>query len=511
MKQLTKYISTALENFAGVKPGDSIPVYSRNSIWYPLATLSAIRIGAIACAVSPEYTLDELYNGLKLSKTKFMFTTKDLLEKAITAADKVGLPRNKIFLLDDAANPHHLSLRTLAAKGLEYRFSGQELSKVYEIPKNKTNHDVCAYICFSSGTTGMPKAVMISHANIIAQCLQMIEIKPKSHNKVLAALPFNHITGVVHLIHLPIVIDANVYVIGRFDFEAALKTVAENKIKELLLVPPILIRMVRQSELVAKYDLSHVQRFSSGAAPLSKEILTMLEKQFPGTGFKQGYGMTESCSCITAHPPFRYDYKYADKVGMLVSSTEVKIIHPENGRSCGVGEAGEVWARGPQVVMGYLDNPKATAETFDKDGFLHTGDIGFIDNDGMLSITDRMKEMIKVKGIAVAPAELENTLLGHPAVVDCAVCGIQDERSGERPKAFVVLTDAHKGQEEKAARDVMEFVRDKEAKHKALAEVEVVLQIPKSPSGKILRKILRKPQEGRAIVVVREEKMRARL
>lgn len=473
-----------------------------------MVTLSAVRVGAVACGVSPEYTVDELSFSLKLSKTKVVFTTEELLDKATAAADKLGLERNNIFLLDGQTGSQQ-RIQDLIQDGLQ--LASLRETKVYRIPDGKTSHDINAFICFSSGTTGLPKAVMISHGNIVAQCLQVMQMTPPDHDKVLAALPFNHITGIVHQLHLPIALNANTYVLGRFDFESLLRTVADNKIKELLVVPPILIRMVRQPEVVAQYDLSHVKRFSSGAAPLSKEILIMLERQFPEAGFKQGYGMTESCSAICAHPPSKYAFKYADKVGMIVASTELQIVHPETGNICGVGEAGEIWARGPQVVKGYYDNPTATAETFTAEGFLRTGDIGYIDDEGLLSITDRMKEMIKVKGIGVAPAELENLLLGHPAVWDCAVCGITDERAGERPKAFVVLHQTHQTRQEQASFQLFDFVRANKARHKALVEIEIVETIPKSPSGKILRKQLRGPRKGKSGAVYRDNNTRSKI
>lgn len=276
------------------------------------------------------------------------------------------------------------------------------------------------------------------------------------------------------------------------------------------IVPPILIRLVREPEVAAKYDLSHVQRFSSGAAPLSREILQLLEKQFPGTGFKQGYGMTESCSAITSHPPSKYAYKYADKVGLVVASTELRIVDTETGKDCDVGQPGEIWARGPQMAMGYLDNAKATSETFDSDGFLHTGDIGFVDSDGLLSITDRLKEMIKVKGIGVAPAELENLLLGHPLVRDVAVIGIPDDRAGERPKAYVVLQAQDKVAPAKQARELIQFTKSKTARHKWIKEVELVDVIPKSAAGKILRRKLRELKNSEN-VVVKDQTTRAKL
>ncbi len=236
---------------------------------------------------------------------------------------------------------------------------------------------------------------MISHQNVIAQCLQIQLITPADLTRILAVLPSFHITGLVHALHLPVLLNATVVMLPAFTMKGMLDTVVEYQLSELLLVPPILIRMVRDP-IVDNYDLSFLRRFSSGAAPLSEEIINLLKKKFPQTGFKQGYGMTESCSCITAHPPSHYDYKYAHSVGTVVASTTVKIMK-EDGTEGGVGEPGEIWAKGPQIVMGYLNNEAATRDTFDADGYLHTGDQGSIDADGVITILDRIKEMIKVK------------------------------------------------------------------------------------------------------------------
>ena len=205
--------------------------------------------------------------------------------------------------------------------------------------------------------------------------------------------------------------------------------------------------------------------------------------------------MTESCSCITAHPPDKYDYKYAHTVGTIVASTEVKILR-EDGLEGKVGEPGEILARGPQVVMGYLNNESATKETFDEDGWLHTGDQGVMDDEGCITIVDRLKEMIKVKGIGVAPAELEDLLLGHDWVEDVAVMGIQNDYSGELPKAYVVLKPGHDGNKARG-RELMQYVKDRKIRHKWVKEVEFVNEIPKSASGKILRRVLRNKAAGK--------------
>ncbi|KAL9109787.1 MAG: hypothetical protein Q9227_005656 [Pyrenula ochraceoflavens] len=511
VKSNTTYLSTALVKNYGLQQGQTISLFSPNSIWYPVAVLGSLRAGGVASGASPAYNVEEMTYALKTADAKFLMTMPDSMKVAAAAAKNAGIPRERVFLLEGEMDGF-TTVKQLIDLGKKYGESGQ--IPQFRIPPQKKNGDVCALLSFSSGTTGLPKAVMISHQNVIAQCHQIQQITPPDLKKILGVLPFFHITGVVHELHLPILLNANVYIIPAFSLPSVLDVVTEYKIQELLLVPPILIRMVRDDKTLAKYDLSHVRRFSSGAAPLSAEILQLLQQKFPKTGFKQGYGMTESCSCITAHPPEKYDYRYASRVGTICASTEVRIVDPETGRERGLNEPGEIQARGPQVVMGYLNNEKATKDTFDQDGFLHTGDIGSIDEEGLITISDRLKEMIKVKGIGVAPAELEDLLLGHSDVEDCAVMGISDEWAGERPKAFVVLKrkDAAEDQIKQTGSNLIKYVQEKKDRNKWITEIEVVEEIPKSASGKILRRVLRDmAAKKKAGVVIRDERPRARM
>jgi len=279
----------------------------------------------------------------------------------------------------------------------------------------------------------------------------------------------------------------------KFDFEDMLKAIIQHKVEELILVPPILIRLVKDP-IVQRYltDLQRtVKRWSSGSAPISPEIIALLQSNFPETGFRQGYGATESTACISAHPPTHYDYKYATTGGMLVANTVAKVISlDDSSQMLGPDETGEICARGPQIAMGYLNNENATAETF-QNGFLHTGDVGYIDGEGLLHIEDRIKEMIKVKGQQVAPAELEDLLLGNDYVEDVAVVGVPDDYSGEKPKAVVVLK-AHVSPNEALARELMDFVKEKKVRYKWLVELEFQESIPKSPTGKLLRSVQHK-------------------
>lgn len=318
--------------------------------------------------------------------------------------------------------------------------------------------------------------------------------------------------------HLPVFRNAEVFMLPAFSMQSMLDTVVKYQITEMLLVPPILIRLLRDP-IVKNYDLSHLQRFSSGAAPLSNEVIQELKRRFPNTGFKQGYGMTESCSCITAHPVEKSTYEYAHRGGSIVANTEVKVIDPDTGAELGYNEPGEILARGPQVVMGYLNNPEATRETFDADGWLHTGDVGFIDHESFVTITDRIKEMIKVKGIAVAPAEIEDLLLGHPAVEDVAVGAIPDDYTGQRPKAYVVLKPSVLEGKDRTTvlsvlSEILDYVRKNKVRHKWVTEVEMLNEIPKSASGKILRRVLRKMEQEsgeKDRIIVRSEETRSKL
>ena len=296
-----------------------------------------------------------------------------------------------------------------------------------------------------------------------------------------------------------------------FTMQSMLEATVEFQIKELILVPPIIIRMVRD-KIVDDYDLRHVERWSSGSAPISPEIIELLRRKFPWTGFRQGYGATESTACISAHPPSHYDYKYATTGGMLVANTVAKVVDVTTGKELGPGQTGEILARGPQIAMGYLDNPTASAETFDTDGFFHTGDVGNIDEEGLIHIEDRIKEMIKVKGLQVPPAELEDLLLGHPGVEDCAVLGIPDDYSGEKPKAYVVLKKGVDATPE-IGRELLRFVKERKVRYKWIVEVEFTDEVPKSPTGKLLRRVLkvRNKEEGRKGVWVKDETERPRL
>jgi len=277
-----------------------------------------------------------------------------------------------------------------------------------------------------------------------------------------------------------------VIVMPRFDLQEFLELVQKYRITILPLVPPIVLGLVKHP-LVAKYDLSSVRLVFSGAAPLGEDIARELSAKL-GCPVVQGYGMTEA-SPVTHLSPTRHSPFKPGSAGKVVPNTEVKIVDVVSGAEMDQGHEGELLIRGPQIMKGYLNRPEETAACLDGEGWYHTGDVGYVDQDGFFFIVDRTKELIKYKGMQVAPAELEALLLTHPAVLDAAVVRRADEEAGEVPKAFVVLKpdDASKATTGLA---IMDWVAGKVAPHKRIRQLEFIEQIPKSASGKILRRLL---------------------
>ncbi|KAG5655233.1 hypothetical protein KAF25_001986 [Fusarium avenaceum] len=506
VKEHAIHISSALVNEFGMKVGDTVSLFGPNTIWYPVSMFAVLRVGGRINGASPAYNVEEMVHALRTAGTKYIMTVRNSIDVATAAAQQVGIPTERIFLMEGEAKGYS-SIHQLLDIGRSYGAGGQV--PMFRIPTGETN-DVCGYLNFSSGTTGLPKAVMLSHRNIIAQCLQLADVAGPDKKRFLACLPLFHISGLVRFIHWPIASNDECIMLPQFTMENLLTSIVKFRITDLTLVPSIVLRLINDS-IVDKYDLTSVKVIACGAAPVGPEVIQRLHDKMPWTGFRQSYGMTESCCCLSTHPPEFYDYKYGNNAGMLLASTVVKILDVDTGNELGPNETGEILAKGPQIAMGYLDNPKETAEAFGDDGFLRTGDIGRIDSQGFIRIVDRIKEMIKVKGQQVAPADLEQVLLGHPDVEDCAVLGIPGAYSSEYPKAFIVLK-SNVIPSDAIGRKLMQHVKEKRVRYKWVKEVEFVSEIPKSPSGKILRRLLRNVNERKYKgLVVKEVSSLARL
>ena len=333
---------------------------------------------------------------------------------------------------------------------------------------------------YSSGTTGLPKGVMLTHRNLVANLAQIEAVERANLRALIGVLPFFHIYGLVVILNFGLRIGATIVTLPRFDLELFLKALQDWRVDLAHIVPPVAVALAKHPA-VDKYDLRHLRALFSGAAPLGPELTDAIQRRLKVT-VHQGYGMTEA-SPVTHYSDCR-SMPLPGTVGRLAPSTEGRIVAPDSGADTVPGEPGEVWVRGPQVMKGYLNNAEATARTLDPDGWLHTGDIGTVDPEGYLTIVDRLKELIKVKGYQVAPAELEALLLKHPCIADAAVIPVDDEECGQRPKALVVIRGAL------TAEEVIEFVRTQVAHYKRLKCVEFLDAIPKSASGKILRRVL---------------------
>jgi len=345
---------------------------------------------------------------------------------------------------------------------------------------------------YSSGTTGLPKGVMLTHRNLVANLCQAEGMQNfecfNEHDVTIAVLPFFHIYGMVVIMMLGLAGAGTILVVPRFDMLEFLTLVQKYRVTILPLVPPIVLGLVKHPA-VAQFDLSSVRLVFSGAAPLGEEMARALSAKL-GCPVVQGYGMTEA-SPVTHLSPTRNEPFKPGSAGKVVPNTEVKIVEVGSGSDAElpVGKEGELWIRGPQIMKGYLNRPEETAGSLDRDGWYHTGDVGYVDRDGFFFIVDRTKELIKYKGLQVAPAELEALLLTHPAILDAAVVRKADEEAGEVPKAYVVRKLDETSQAT-TAETIMGWVAQRVAPHKRIRHLEFIDQIPKSASGKILRRVL---------------------
>jgi acyl-CoA synthetase (AMP-forming)/AMP-acid ligase II len=450
----------------GIGPGRVVALMAPNCPEFALVFYGTGWAGATLTTANPGYTAPELRHQLNDSGAVLLVVPSALLPVAQEAVTGTGV--TEIVLLDEGAG----------ATGWA-DFLGAPLAA--QVPLDPATAIVA--LPYSSGTTGLPKGVMLTHRNLVANAVQIDACAQVRQGEVtLAVLPFFHIYGMEVLLNLHLGRGAALVTLPRFDLAAALRLVATHRMERLYLVPPVVLALAKHP-LVDEHDLSSLRSIVSGAAPLGAELTGACEARL-GCTVMQGYGMTEASPVTHFSKP---DAARAGSGGRLVPNTEARIVDPETGLDVPPGETGELLVRGPQVMVGYLKNPAATAKTLDAEGWLHTGDLGRVEADGSLFIVDRVKELIKVKGFQVAPAELEALLLGHPAIADCAVIGRADDEAGEVPVAFVVpragsaLTEA----------EVMAHVAGQVARYKALRGVRFVEAIPKSASGKILRRVLR--------------------
>ncbi|HSS21478.1 MAG TPA: 4-coumarate--CoA ligase family protein [Pyrinomonadaceae bacterium] len=454
----------------GFKKGDVFGILSPNLPEFAIVFHAVALLGGIISPVNPLYTEHEIEHQLKDAGAKFLVTVPQHLEKATAAARGANI--EELFVFDVVAGD----------RGDATPFSSL-LDGDGQVPEVIINprEDLVA-LPYSSGTTGLPKGVMLTHHNLVANMCQMEGLEYFTQNDTLiCVLPLFHIYGLVVVLNMGLRQGSTVITVPRFELELFLRLVQDYEVTLAHLVPPIVLTLSK-SPVVDNYKLPKLKTIFSGAAPLD-ENLTRACMERLGCSVRQGYGMTETSPVTHSTPASPHQMKFGS-VGVPAPNTECKVVHLETGELQGPNSEGEVCVRGPQIMKGYLNRPEATAATVDSEGWLHTGDIGYADTDGHFFIVDRAKELIKYKGFQVPPAELEALLLTHECVADAAVIPCPDDEAGEIPKAFVVL----KG--ETTAEALMDFVAERVSPHKKIRLLEFIEKIPKSPSGKILRRVL---------------------
>jgi acyl-CoA synthetase (AMP-forming)/AMP-acid ligase II len=450
----------------GFRKGEVFGILSPNCPDYAIAFHAVATLGGIVTPINPLYTKNEIAHQLKDAGARFLVTIPMFMEKAREAADASGIEELYVFGEAEGAMPFSSLL-----------VDNGRAEQVAIDPHN----DLVA-LPYSSGTTGLPKGVMLTHHNLVANIRQMEGLCYfMESDTLICVLPLFHIYGLVVVLNMGLYTGATIVLMPRFELESFLKTAQDYDVTLAHLVPPIVLALSKHP-VVDNYRLPKLRTIFSGAAPLGAELTKACMERL-GCSVRQGYGMTETSPVTHSSPAPPHTIKFGS-VGVPAPNTECRIIDLDTGKDLGAGQRGEVCVRGPQVMKGYLNNPEATAQTIDADGWLHTGDIGYADEDNHFFIVDRAKELIKYKGLQVAPAELEAVLVTHPCVADAAVIPYPDEEAGEVPKAIVVLRQPAEPEA------ILEFVAERVAPHKKIRYVEFVDTIPKSPSGKILRRVL---------------------
>lgn len=447
----------------GFGKGDVLAMLAPNVPEYPIAFHAAALAGGTVVALNPLDTADDIVDRLNEAGARLLVTVPAEVAKATALIGRTKTEEIVVFGEAEGATP----FAALFADG-----------PVPEPPVDSARDVVT--LLHSSGSTGHPKGVMLTHRNMIAKALLTSLVAPTGEGeRALAVPPFHHAFGLSMMMNASLLQGTTLVTMPRFEPEAFLKAVQDHRITNLYIVPTIAVLLAR-SPLVDRYDLSSVRSIVSGGAPLDPEIARLVRERI-GCDIGQGYGLTEAMvSFMQERNPVA-----PASVGRTAPGVECKIVDVTTGAELDHNENGEILIRGPHVMKGYLNSEEVTRKVLEPDGFLHTGDLGYIDARGELFIVDRIKELIKYNGQQVSPVELEAVLMTHPKVADAAVIGVPDERTGELPKAFVVA------KEPVTAEEVMAFVTERVAPYKKIRQVEFIAQIPRTPVGKIERRTLK--------------------
>jgi acyl-CoA synthetase (AMP-forming)/AMP-acid ligase II len=454
----------------GFDTGDTLLLFMPNRPEWLIAALGAMSAGGIVSGANSMSNASELRRQLRDAGARFVLTVPEFLPAVREAVANIeGIT---LIVLGEAAGTVSFA-SILACTDAERTVPGDP--------------EALAALPYSSGTSGLSKGVMLSHRNLVSNIVQCIQARPRPDTFVwLAFLPMFHIYGFTSSL-FSLTVGGTLVTLPRFEPQLFLTAIQHHRVTHLSVVPPVL-QFLAMHPLVDSFDLSSVVHVSSGGAPLGTPLAQSAAQRLR-CAVDQGFGMTESSCVISATWTGR---PRLGSCGELMPGTEARVVDPATQADVERGAAGEIWFRGPQAFRGYLNNPATTADTITPDGWVRTGDIGYFDADGYLFLTDRLKELIKVKGYQVAPAELEALLLTHPSVGDVAVIGRPDERAGELAVAYVVARRPIDKDELKS------WLAERVIDYKRLGDVVFCEAIPKSPTGKILRRVIRAQDAARA-------------
>ncbi|KAM7253391.1 hypothetical protein ACFE04_026009 [Oxalis oulophora] len=501
-------VSSSLSEM-GIRKGDVILIMSPNSMSFPIVCHSVLSLGAILTTANPFNTPQELSRQFADCKPKLAFTTQQLIPK-LTQCQCQCQSNLPIILLDNhhlisvSVSPPTTEATTTTTTNVNVNVVTTLTQMINTEPtqtpliRDRVNQDDTATLLYSSGTTGFSKGVITSHRNLITlvqtfltreqQQQQQSQGGDSLNNKkvMLCTVPMFHIYGLGCFALGLLATGTTVVILPKFDIWEMLNSVQTHCLTDLPLVPPIVVQMINCAHRInANYDLSSLQRVICGGATLSKEVIEGFLAAFPTVNIGQGYALTESTGLGASTDSVEETRRYGS-VGLLAPSLEAKIVDPQTGEALTVNQKGELWLRGPSITKGYFSNLEATSTTLNSEGWLRTGDLCYFDDDGFIFIVDRIKELIKYKAFQVPPAELEALLLTHPEISDAAVIPFPDKEVGQYPMAFVVRKSGSNLPEA----GVMDFIARQVAPYKKIRKVWFVESVPKTPSGKILRKDL---------------------
>ncbi|BAT76720.1 hypothetical protein LR48_Vigan627s006300 [Vigna angularis] len=471
--QLTALRVAAGLNKLGIHQGDVILLLLRNCPQFVFAFLGSSVCGATITTANPFYTPAEVAKQAAACNAKLIITQASYVDKVKDFARENDV---RVMCVDAAPEGY-------------LHFSELTEANEKDIPGVKIFPDDVVALPYSSGTTGIPKGVMITHKGLVTSVAQQVDgenpnVYMRSEDVVLCVLPLFHIYALNSVLLCSLRVGATVLIMPEFDIVKLIELVEKQRVSVAAFVPPIVLSIAKSPDL-QRYDLSSIRMIICGAAPVGEKVENCMRAKLPNAIFGQGYGMTEALaiSFCLSFAKEGVEMKSGSS-GCVLRNAEMKIVHPHTGASLRRNKAGEICIRGNQIMKGYLNDEEATKNTIDKEGWLHTGDIGYIDDDDELFIVDRLKELIKYKGFQVAPAELEAILIAHPNISDAAIVSMKDEVAGEVPVAFVVRSKGSNISEQ----EIKQYISNQVVFYKRISRVFFVGSIPKSASGKILRR-----------------------